>query len=801
MLSHIAISLLLLQLHAAVVPNGNADPLKDRYEEIDMLLWNGALTFGLVTGRIYPDHYCVLVSSLKERMGYNVNKTDKACISLDEIESGFEIPLLLDKANMRLQLPLDFNFPAKAYSEALARANRSTDVVTGFLWTSPTYKPSTWINTKRFDLMLQHSGNEKIMPDVQSAIGGNILGGTFDVRGLAVNNRRENSYVIHSLDYLWILKPTMHRSWITSVELGSRLNDVDRKHSLNGLKLTNKPLSSRESTITERLIVNAAEGSIVEWDSPLGGVGHRIFDGTGSITLDAPLKYGMNKISYHLTEPGALTRQHEVWIRVPTKLIPKRKLEYELLFGLSDVDNNSRISYSKVEYGVGNRLTVGVHQTAVNSKKNGMKSQFGTDIVLRPTFTTEFQGNVNSDLGYSLYATYWNPKLATIELSDNRVNSSYGTPLRFDRRSSLVRVSLHRTKVVRTQASYLRTTYGFGSNSLLNSTLMSNTHRWNIATNIGYQWWKNYGEISMGLLRTSGHVSHRIGPYHMLSADVNATVRDRADLESIKFSSFYNASSIQIGANVAFHFPVQSLSAGFTARIRSDWFNAHMLHEATNQGHQSSHFLSTSWMKSDFTDWHAASQTSRRSSGLILIPYLDMNQNGVRDGNETEMIGLIGKINEGRVVDSKKSRGKLMFAELQPNREYQITLSPDLRNDPEYVVSRTRLTVDTPGSGYREIYIPVSKSFELTGLWENESGFAVQPGRTRIILRQIDGEMIVQGTLFGDGTWFVDKLGHGTYEVSISDSRHLELVAYPRRLFITSDPVVTAPKITIHSKT
>jgi hypothetical protein len=68
------------------------------------------------------------------------------------------------------------------------------------------------------------------------------------------------------------------------------------------------------------------------------------------------------------------------------------------------------------------------------------------------------------------------------------------------------------------------------------------------------------------------------------------------------------------------------------------------------------------------------------------------------------------------------------------------------------------------------------------------------------MLRQIDGDLVVQGTLFGDGTWFIDKLGQGTYEVSINDSNKAELIAYPQLLYITKDQIDKVPSITIRTK-
>jgi hypothetical protein len=170
------------------------------------------------------------------------------------------------------------------------------------------------------------------------------------------------------------------------------------------------------------------------------------------------------------------------------------------------------------------------------------------------------------------------------------------------------------------------------------------------------------------------------------------------------------------------------------------------------------------------------------------------------DNGEQELSGLIGSIQEGRLIQNATNGNKLMFAELQPHRSYQITLSSDLRNDPEYLVSTTRLTVDTPGSGYRVINVPVAKSFEITGLWTTDDGIQVQPGRTRLIFTKIDGNSDIRGTLFGDGSWIVDKISPGTYTIFVSDNSNSNLAVYPNTIQVMANQDVSSKVIVIRNK-
>jgi hypothetical protein len=442
---------------------------------------------------------------------------------------------------------------------------------------------------------------------------------------------------------------------------------------------------------------------------------------------------------------------------------------------------------------------MGVQHIAVKFRGN-MQNQFGTNIILRPTYTSEFNGRFNSDTEYSVSASFWSPNNVSVELTDTRQLANTVDRNRFGRRYSMLRTTFLGGSTIRPQLSVLRTAYDLNSNVSVIGNLSAHKSKWIFATNTAYQWWSNSGASTTGYATVLGHISYRASNKIVVGSDLNSIVNDQFRMDWIRIFSFYNAPKLQIGTSLTMNTITRQQSFGISARLYTDWLTGTSQHEFNNHQHYGSQTLSTSWMKSQSSDWHPSTQSGQRSSGLVFIPFHDANGNGLKDRNEPELTGLMGSIKEGRIVHPRKSPEKLMFSELQPHRNYVVHLSADLRDEPDYMVQSTHISVDTPGSGFRVIYVPVVESFEVSGIWEFGDKSAIQPGQTYLMLTKTDGGHSVKGTLFSDGTWLVDKITPGAYDVTIVNGNKNDLVVAPKVISVDGRFNWGIPKIIVSAK-
>jgi hypothetical protein len=321
-----------------------------------------------------------------------------------------------------------------------------------------------------------------------------------------------------------------------------------------------------------------------------------------------------------------------------------------------------------------------------------------------------------------------------------------------------------------------------------------------LAANLGYRWWDNLGLQSSGHTSVNWNLGYRLKNRLMISSEVYATVSDPVIIESFRVSSHYNTNHFQLGGSISMNTPFQSVGIGIYARITTDWITMSSRNDLYGGQHLGSHAISTSWMKSRPSEWYPSSQTSHESSGFSLIPFHDRNGNGVKDSDEIELSGLMGSIRDGRQVELKKSFDRLVFGGLQPHRQYLIALETDLRNEPDYLVQSTRINVESPGSGYRLIYVPVIKSVEFSGMWDLPVGVMVKLGNTDLVFTKTDGSFSVRGTLFSDGSWIVDKIGAGSYEIKVISRGNDEFITSPSVLHISTTNKPENPKISIIPK-
>jgi hypothetical protein len=772
--------------------------VSDPGEEYDVLLTDGEDRLGLIRVRKQDNEYCVVVLDLMKALGYLKQVDERECLSTVAAYNRYGIPVTLHLSKVELSIERGYKYPAKDYRLAMERVSKATFEPTLNERSVGVARHSILPESRRIDLSIWSQSQRFRSPEIKATMAGDALGGLFSISGLAAKHPTSDRYSIPRADYHWLWMPITGKRFVPYVEVGSNLNH-DNIALSHGLRVSNKPRFARMLQLSEYLRLDAPTGSIVEWSHHSGDHGFSVVGNSEMLDIHARLGYGLNKLAYSITRPGEVTSYKEQWIRVPYNLISKGRLEYQTTYGIVEMSSNSSIVSNTADYGLGNRVSLGVDQTVLISS-GAVKDRYGASIVWAPTHTSDFYGRWNTDSNYMVSASFWIPRYGSIELSDFYDDAFIDHYSRPRRRQSIIRASLNGNRIIRYQLGYVRTQYNEATTSVVESNANMSFRRWMLSSIINYRWWDNLGVWSSHQTDVHWNLGYRFRNRLIVTSDVQTSISDRFEVQSFRISTYYNTSSYQFGGNFTSYAPFNDLTMGLFARFATDRLTMATRNDIYARQHHGSHMLSTSWMKSRKSEWHPSSQTSEGSSGIALIPFHDRNGNGTKESDEEELAGLTGSIREGRLIELRKSPDKLIFGGLQPYRKYEITLETDLRNDPGYLVQSTTLHVDTPGSGYRLIHVPVVTSFEIVGRWELAEGSSTRPGYNELFLTKTDGSHSVRGTLFSDGTWIVDKIGAGSYAIQIGSNGTNTFATSPKILNVVHHKTTEYPLITITSQ-
>jgi hypothetical protein len=778
--------------------SGHPYSVLDPVEEYDVLLTDGETALGLVRIRKQGIEYCVVMTDVMKTLGYQRDVDKEECLTIEATFDRYGIPLKLQISKVELMIDRGFSYPAKDYRLAMERVNRAAVEPTQNERYINGYRPSILPESRRVDLTVWSQNHLPASPEIKTTMAGDLLGGSFLISGQAARHSSNKRYTIPKADYRWLWMPNNEKMLTPSVEIGSNLNH-ENLVLLHSVQVSNKFKHSKMLPISDYIRINAPIGSIVEWEHHSGDDGHLVIGNSSIVDLYARLGYGLNKLTYSITKPGNVTIHKEQWIRVPYKMISKGKLEYQSTYGTVDRNINTSIVSTKVDYGLINRVSVGIDQTT--SFSGGIiKDRYGASMVWAPTRTSDFFGRWSTDSNYLLTSSIWIPQYGSIELTDFREKAFLDPLRRPTRRQSTIRVSLNGNRIFRYQFGYVRTEYNDATSMAVESNANASYLRWLLSTHISHRRWDNLLSWSSHQTDFQWNLGYRFRNRLIITSDVQSSLSDRFEFQSFRVSTYFNTSSYQLGGNITSYAPFSDLTMGFSARVSTDRLTVASRTDLHGRPYYGSHAVSTSWMKSRKSEWHPTSQTSEGSSGLVFIPFHDRNENGIKESNEEELTGLSGSVREGHTMGLRKSPNKLMFSGLQPYRKYEITLETDLRNDPSYLVQSTTLHVDTPGSGYRLIYVPVVTSFEIVGRWELSEGSTTRPGYNELFLTKTDGSHSVRGTLFSDGTWIIDKIGAGSYAIQIGSNGTNTFATSPKFLNVVHDKTTEYPLITITSQ-
>ena len=500
-------------------------------------------------------------------------------------------------------------------------------------------------------------------------------------------------------------------------------------------------------------------------------------DASGFYSFEVPLMYGNTAVNLRFYGPYGEERVEERVINIPYNFVPKKELEYTLSAGIVENEDNNRFSRLNLNYGLSNAITIGGGVEYLSEVESGEVMPF-VNSSMRIASGLLFSGEYMYGVKGEALLSYRTPRNLQVDLNyinydedQTAINYNYleerkislSTPIRTKNFSIFSRFSLNQIIMPTTEFTTAQlllsgaifgistnfTTYGLYNDRMKEPTIyssLSQTYR------LPYKF----------LFSPQVQYDFRREGFNNLIIELERPVFKTGFLNLAYENNFLRDAHIfEVGLRYAFNFAQTSA----TSRI----------------GNRNSSFVQSargSLMLDDNTGYVLASnRTAMSRAALTIIPFLDLNRNGIQDPMEPGVPGLELKSRSGKLTYNS-DRSVLRITELQPYIDLLLELDPVSLDNIAWKIPNPKIVVKTQPNFFKEIYVPVEVMGEVGGMVYFNDGTSTH-GQGRIIVNLLDqnGGKAAEILTEGDGYFSYLGLAPGKYIAEI-DPGQLEKLGY-----------------------
>ena len=612
------------------------------------------------------------------------------------------------------------------------------------------------------------------------ALGGLLAGGEASVNLNYTNNQ---SFDERQQNYMWHFANNDFRI-IKQVMVGKI--PVQSAYSLNapvvGIQFTNTPTTFQRSFCTYTLSDYTEPGWIVELYVNYVLVDYVKADASGYFSFEVPLVYGNSLVKLRFYGPWGEEHTREQTIRIPFNFLPPRRLEYTINAGMVENEQSSIYSKLNMNYGVSRRLTLGTGVEYLSTVPAGPVMPFAnfslriaTSLLLSGeyTFGVRFKGvltfRLPADLLFELYYTNLNKDqkvMSTNYLEERKAVISMPVRTRFF--SSLFRLTLN--QIILPGSNYL------------SSELLISGGLFGVSTNLT--------TYALFLDPSKPYIFSNLSLGIKLPAKIIFTPQIQFIFSQAKFLScklemekrFFRNGTV----NLVFEKNFINSSNTFQVGIRYD-FSFLQTNATVRYTDDASTFLQFARGSLIYEGKGGNVQFSRNSSvgkgGIVVLPFLDMNGNGIYDKDEQKVIGLDVRISGGR-IEKNYHDSTIRVSELEPFTTYYIELDRTGFENVSWQIPKPVISITINPNQYKQIGIPIKIMGEVSGvvLLENDS-MRKGLGRVIVALFREQSGLVAKTMTEEDGYFNYLGLAPGKYYAKI-DSIQL------RKIIMESTPFI-----------
>lgn len=562
--------------------------------------------------------------------------------------------------------------------------------------------------------------------------------------------------------------------------------------AINGIQVTNTPTTYRRSFGTYRLTNTTEPGWLVELYVNNVLVNYTKADASGYFTFDVPLVYGNTVVKLRFYGPWGEERIRDQNISIPFNFLPVNQFEYSLSAGVIDDDQKNKFSRLNLNYGLGSRITVGGGMEYMSSVSSGRAMPFlNTSLRLGSNFLASAEhtygvrskavvsyrlpSSLQLEVNYTKYVPGQMAIRSGKSVSNNYIEDRKAVlfmPYRTKKFSGFSRLSFSQLTVPQlkyTTAELLLSGMTAGINTnLTTSVVYSDPSHQLIYSNLAMTF-----RILKGVRITpQAQYEYKENKLSMVKCELEKNLWNRGFmLFSYETNRTYKTHNFSLGVRYNFSFAQTSFSVSQNNGAASSIQSARgsiMYNDRSN-------------------DLKFVNQSNVGRGGLIIMPFLDFNNNGKHDADEPKAAGLKVRINGGRLVHNKKDT-TIIISGLEAYTNYFVDMDKNSFDNIGWQLKKATMNVVIEPNHFKLIKVPVAVVGEVSGtvFSRNEKGMKGQ-GRVIVNFHKDDSTIVGRTITESDGYFSFVGLIPGTYTATIDNGQldKLNMKSVPQKLPIT----------------
>ncbi|MEP6713763.1 MAG: carboxypeptidase-like regulatory domain-containing protein, partial [Ferruginibacter sp.] len=597
-------------------------------------------------------------------------------------------------------------------------------------------------------------------------LGGIIAGGEASV---FVNYNSSIPFALSNQFYLWKYVNNDARA-IKQVSAGriTTASTVSLLAPLNGVQVSNIPTTYKKSFGSYLVSSTTDPDWIVELYVNDVLVNFTKADGAGFFTFEVPLIYGSSKIKYRFYGPWGEEKFSEQSINIPFTFLPENHFEYALSAGVIADKESSKFSRLSLNYGLTKRVTIGSGAEYLSSAP-GTKLMPFVNASVRLGASLIFSGEHTYGVVTKANLNYRFPSKLQLDV----------TFAKYVPGQTVVRLSyLEEKKAVLSMPLYGKHFSGFSRLTLDRVTLPDGKFTSAEFLLGGMVAGISANITTYALIEKMPIIYTKVSTTFRLPKGVRFTPQLQYEYEQKKFSTVRAEIEKRIFRNSFVNFAYEkniiARSSGCIFGLRHNFSFAQTGFSA-KQSRQSTLISETAGgglffdNKAGFIN--ANNQKNVGKGGLVILPFLDYNCNGRRDKNEPDVLGLIVRVNGGR-IDRDDKQAAIKVSALEAYNKYFVMLDENSFDNPAWKISNKIIEVTAQPNNFMLIEVPVAVVGEVSGYVYLQSG-KTKNGLGRIIINIYnDRRQLVGKTLSEfDGYFNFFGLAPGNYTASTDEAQ------------------------------
>ncbi len=545
-----------------------------------------------------------------------------------------------------------------------------------------------------------------------------------------------------------------------------------------GFQLTNTPTTYRKSFGTYTISNTTEPEWVVELYVNNVLVNYTKADASGFYRFEVPMVYGNSVVKLRFYGPWGEERTSEQYISVPFNFVRLHQLEYTVTGGMVEDGHKSMFARASLSYGLSRRITIGGGMEYLSSVTSGKYMPFinasarvGSHTLVSVDHTYGVRSkavlnyrrpsNLQVDVTYIRYAQN-QTAIQFNYLEERRIALSM--PLRGKKITAFTRFSLNQFTFPEKQIISTVANKKYTTAELLFSTVLagisSNLTTFAVINNPGNP--LVYSNLSFTFRLPKGirftpqaQYEYQQHKFSMLRAEVEKNIFKQGFLRVAYERYLLNKNFSSV--TVAFRYNFSFAQTFFSANQNKETI-------ATTQSARGSFMIDSK------TNYIAAgNQIVVGRGGIVVLPYLDVNNNGLRDMNEPKVFGLNLRINGGRIERNLRDT-TIRITGLDAYANYFIELDKNSFDHVAWQLKKQTISVTVEPNNFKVIEVAVTVAGEASGMVSVKDG---EKGLGRIIVNFYNSDLILAGRTITEADGYFSFLGlpPGLYTARVDEAQ------------------------------